>query len=97
MKSNYEGYLGTATQLQRWRDFRAHLTAYATVNLAFVAIWAGTGGGFFWPAFPLIGWAVGLSFQHFSVVWLGQISDADVRRQLRNSSTTTTTNRGGST
>jgi hypothetical protein len=80
--SNYDNYLTTATQIQRWRDFASHLTAYVTMNTLFIATWLLTGRGFFWPAFPLIGWAVGLSFQHFNQVIRGQISHADVLAQL---------------
>ena len=32
---------------------------------------------------PLVGWGLGLSFQHFSAVLRGQITDEDVRRKLR--------------
>ena len=52
-------------------------------NTAFVLIWARHRRGFFWPAYPPAGWAVGLSFQQFSVVLRGQITDEDVRRKLR--------------
>ena len=37
---NYDEYLTTATQLQRWRDFLSHVTAYVVVNAIFVALWA---------------------------------------------------------
>jgi hypothetical protein len=83
---NYNTYLTTATQIQRWRDFLSNCVAYAVFNAAFIVTWATTGRGFFWPMFPLIGWAIGLSLQHFSVVLLGQITDADVRRKLRDTS-----------
>ena len=83
VNSNYDGYLQTATQLQRWRDFQAHVFAYLVINLAFVLIWALDGQGFFWPVFSLVGWAIGLSFQHFSMVLRGQITDEQVRRKLR--------------
>ena len=83
MNPNYDSYLQTATQLQRWRDFQAQVAAYLVINVVFVIIWAVTGQGFFWPAYPLVGWAVGLSFQHFSAVLRGQITDEDVRRKLR--------------
>ena len=57
---NYDHYLTTATQLQRWRDFLSHVTAYVVVNTIFIALWAKpVGRGFFWPAFPLIGWESG--------------------------------------
>lgn len=83
MNPNYDSYLQTATQLQRWRDFQAHVAAYLVVNAVFVLIWARHRRGFFWPAYPLAGWGLGLSFQHFSAVLRGQITDEDVRRKLR--------------
>jgi 2TM domain len=76
-------YLQAATQIQRWRDFGSHAAAYVVMNVIFVVIWALTGEGFFWPIFPLIGWGIGLSAQHFNVVLRGQITDEDVRRALR--------------
>ena len=83
MNPNYDSYLQTATQLQRWRDFQAHVAAYLVVNTGFVVIWAVKRRGFFWPVYPLVGWGLGLSFQHFSAVLRGQITDEDVRRKLR--------------
>jgi 2TM domain len=83
LNPNYGSYLQTATQLQRWRDFQAQIAAYLVINTAFVLIWALTGQGFFWPVYPLVGWGIGLSFQHFSAVVRGQITDEDVRRKLR--------------
>jgi len=64
LNPNYDSYLQTATQLQRWRDFQAQVAAYLVVNTVFVLIWALDGRGFFWPVYPLVGWAFGLSFQH---------------------------------
>jgi 2TM domain len=83
LNPNYDSYLQTATQLQRWRDFQAQVAAYLAVNIVFVIIWAVSGRGFFWPVYPLVGCAVGLSFQHFSAVLRGQITDENVRRKLR--------------
>jgi hypothetical protein len=83
---NYESYLGTATQLQRWRDFSSHFVAYVVINLAFIGIWA-VEGGFFWPIYPLIGWGLGLSFQHFNMVLRGQITDEQVRQKMRDQGT----------
>ena len=54
MNPNYDSYLQTATQLQRWRDFQAHVVAYLVINIVFVAIWALTGQGFFWPVYPWV-------------------------------------------
>jgi 2TM domain len=79
---NYDTYLATATQLQRWRDFSSHLAAYGVVNAIFIAIWAARGKGFFWPVFPLIGWGAGLSFQHFNEVLRGPLTEAQVQSKM---------------
>jgi 2TM domain len=83
LNPNYDSYLQTATQLQRWRDFQAHVGAYLVINTGFVLIWARNRRGLFWPVYPIVGWALGLSFQHVSAVLRGQITDEDVRRKLR--------------
>ncbi|HEV3229750.1 MAG TPA: DUF1707 domain-containing protein [Solirubrobacteraceae bacterium] len=35
---------------------RAHVRVYLMVSLGLIALWALTGGGPFWPAWPLFGW-----------------------------------------
>jgi 2TM domain len=89
---NYDTYLGTATQIQRWRDFSSHLTAYLAINSCFILIWLASGRGSFWPAYPLIGWAIGLSFQHFNMTLRGPISDDDVLRRMTEPKEATTGN-----
>lgn len=54
-------------RLKAKRDLRAHLLAYVTVNAFLVAIWAVTGGGFFWPLFPIFGWGIGVAFNVWDV------------------------------
>jgi class 3 adenylate cyclase len=39
---------------------RIHATIYAVVNVMLIAIWAASGGGYFWPIWPLLGWGIGL-------------------------------------
>lgn len=36
------------------------IAPYVLVNLVLIAIWAATGGGYFWPLWPLLGWGIGL-------------------------------------
>jgi class 3 adenylate cyclase len=38
------------------QDLRTHLTFYALVNLFLIGIWAASGGGYFWPIWPMLGW-----------------------------------------
>lgn len=49
-------------RLEDRSDLGAHVLAYVLVNGFLVVIWAMTGGpsGFFWPAFPMLGWGIGL-------------------------------------
>ena len=39
---------------------RIHATIYVVVNVMLIAIWAASGGGYFWPIWPLLGWGIGL-------------------------------------
>jgi hypothetical protein len=47
-------------RLKKKADFRTHLLIYLLVNGVIILIWAMTGSGFFWPAFVLGGWGIGL-------------------------------------
>lgn len=38
------------------------LTTYVIMNAFFIAVWALTGGGYFWPGWVLVGWGLGLAF-----------------------------------
>ena len=53
--------------LKKKSEFRAHLFAYVLVNTFLVGIWVATGAGFFWPAFPIGGWGIGLAFHAWDV------------------------------
>jgi len=39
---------------------RIHATIYVIVNVMLIAIWAASGGGYFWPIWPILGWGIGL-------------------------------------
>jgi hypothetical protein len=43
----------------RQRD-RSHERAYIATMLLLVSIWALTGGGYFWPIWPMLGWGIGV-------------------------------------
>jgi hypothetical protein len=79
---NYQTYVGTALQLQRWRDFIAHVSAYIVVNAALIAVWLASGRGAFWPAVSLLGWGLGLSSQHLLNSLRGPISDRHIRERV---------------
>ena len=39
---------------------RIHLSVYLVVNLMLIGIWAASGGGYFWPIWPILGWGIGV-------------------------------------
>ena len=47
-------------RLQDRRDFNSHVVVFVVVNAFLVAAWAITGTGYFWPAWVLAAWGVGL-------------------------------------
>src|SRR5437016_6041215 len=51
-----------SARLKKKDEFAHHLLAFVLVNGLLVVVWALTGHGFFWPAFPWPDWGIGLTF-----------------------------------
>jgi uncharacterized membrane protein len=49
------------------RGFYWHLIVYIVINLMLIGIWYFTGRGYFWPAWVLFGWGIGLVFNALHV------------------------------
>ena len=43
------------------QSFKIHLTFYGLVNVLLIAIWAASGGGYFWPVWPILGWGIAVA------------------------------------
>jgi uncharacterized ion transporter superfamily protein YfcC len=67
--------------LKKRIEFRRHLFVYAVINSMIVVVWAITGAGFFWPAFPMLGWGVGVIF-HAQDVFSRGPNEEDIRREI---------------
>jgi hypothetical protein len=65
------------------RDFGSHVVAYVAVNTAFVLVWALTGAGYFWPAWVLCLWGVGLVLHAWEAFARRPVTDADVEAELQ--------------
>jgi uncharacterized membrane protein YecN with MAPEG domain len=69
-------------RVQAKRDFASHLVVYLVVNAMLVGIWAVT-GGYFWPAWVMGLWGVGLVLHAWDAFWKRPVTEADVDRELR--------------
>ena len=70
-------------RLQVRRDFSGHLVAYLVVNAFLVAIWAMTGAGYFWPAWVLCSWGIGLVLHAWDAFVRRPITESDVDAEVR--------------
>lgn len=65
------------------RDFGSHLVAYVVVNAGFILVWALTGAGYFWPAWVLGSWGIGLVLHAWEVFLRRPVTDTDVEAELK--------------
>jgi len=70
-------------RIERRRDLGTHAVAYVVINAMFVGIWAITGAGYFWPAWVLLGWGVGLILNAWDVYFRRPVTEEDVVRELQ--------------
>jgi fatty acid desaturase len=73
-------------------DFKIHLVVFLTINAMLIALWAFTGNvlglapgmplPFFWPAFPLIGWGIGLVIHGYTAYFSAAYSEAQIQREM---------------
>lgn len=55
-------------RLEAKRGLGKNIVLYVAVNLMLVVFWWITGGGFFWPVFPILGWGIGLAVNAWHVM-----------------------------
>lgn len=70
--------------LKRKRAFNSQIITWAVVSVLLIVIWAAIDTGkFFWPVFPIGGWAIGLVLQGWSVYGPGArpISESEIERE----------------
>jgi hypothetical protein len=65
------------------RHFAFHLVAYVVVNAWLVLLWSVTGAGYFWPAWVLCGWGVGLLMHAMDVFVWRPVTEADTDPKVR--------------
>ena len=70
-------------RLQDRREFGSHVVVFVVVNAFLVAAWAATGAGYFWPAWVLAAWGVGLVLHAWETFAHRPVTEADVEAELR--------------
>ena len=70
-------------RLEEKRDFRTHIVSYLVINTFLIAIWAITGSGYFWPAWVLFGWGIGLVLHAWTLYGQRPITEDDIEREMR--------------
>jgi len=70
-------------RLQDRRDFGSHVVVFVVVNAFLVAAWAITGSGYFWPAWVLAAWGIGLVLHAWETFVHRPVTEADVEAELR--------------
>lgn len=73
-------------RIEARRGFTANVVAYVVINLALIGVWAVSGGGYFWPAWVLLGWGVGIVFHAWDTFFKRPVTEADIDEELRRQS-----------
>ena len=69
-------------RLDKRRGLQGALVAYVGVNSFLVLVWAMTGAGYFWPAWIMAAWGVGMVLGLWDYL-RGPVREADVDAELR--------------
>jgi len=69
-------------RVQAKRDFVSHVVSYAVVNICLIGIWAFTGAGYFWPAWVIGLWGVGLVLHGWEVFMRPPVTEDDIDAEL---------------
>jgi len=66
------------------REFWMHVVAYVVVNSFLIGIWALTGADYFWPAWVLLGWGIGIVLHGANLMLEGRpMREKDIEREMR--------------
>ena len=70
-------------RLNAKRAFRTSAVTFAGLSVLFLVIWAVSGAGFFWPAFPIGAFALALAIQAWHLYGEKPITEADIEEEMR--------------
>ena len=69
--------------LKAKRALRTQIGMWVIISALLIGVWAVTGANFFWPVFPIGGWAIGLVVQAWNIYGPGAkpISEDEIARE----------------
>jgi hypothetical protein len=70
-------------RLKNRRAFGQNVVSYVVVNAFLVGIWALTGGGYFWPAWVIGAWGIGIVMHAWTAFIQKPITEHDIEREMR--------------
>jgi hypothetical protein len=70
-------------RIEARRALASHAIVYLVVNTFLVAVWWFTGAGYFWPAWVIGGWGIGLALNAWDVMFRRPITDEEIDREMR--------------
>jgi 2TM domain len=69
-------------RIDKRRGLQGGFVAYIVINAFLVAVWAMTGAGYFWPAWIMAGWGVGMLLGLWDYL-RGPVTESDVDAEMR--------------
>jgi hypothetical protein len=69
-------------RVEKRRGLQGGAVAYVVVNAFLVGVWALTGGGYFWPAWILGGWGIGMVLGLWDYL-RGPVTESEIDAELR--------------
>ena len=83
MADDTERRKAAVDRLKNRRAFGQDLVAFVVVNAGLVFVWAVTGGGYFWPAWIIGFWGIGLVMHGWSAFMQRPITEEEIEREMR--------------
>jgi 2TM domain len=70
-------------RLRNKRAFGQDLVAYVVVNAFLVLVWALSGRGYFWPAWVMGAWGVGIVMHGWTAFVQRPITEDEIEREMK--------------
>ena len=70
-------------RIKHKRGFQRQAVTLAAVSVMLIIIWAATGQGYFWPAFPIAAFALALAINAWHVYGDKPISEDEIQREMQ--------------